>query len=709
MNRRFAVGSAIGAVLGFAAFAFVVTGGQGGLAGREPLGGFFDSQAKALLDGHWDVPGSEVFIEGFQLGDKVYTYFGIWPTVLRMPVLAFGDEYYGRLTQLSMLLALAVGLLGTALLNWRIRSLVRPERVCSRAEAALAGVVTFTFACGTAIIFLASRAWVYHEAIVWGVAWSLLAYDRLIAYVVTPRAGRLVAASAFATLAFSSRPAAGAGAVAAIALVLLGQLLRALRERISRRRGTESAPVRGLRALDWLGTTDGQSGWRRTSGLALAFFVPVAAYAYVNWARFDSFFRVPWRKQFLVGLDLRHQRVLDANGGTYFGLKFAPTTLLHYLRPDALGPMPLFPFVTFPRWKTPIIGDLAFDTLDWSTSVPASMPALMVLAIVGAVAVLVPRYARTRAVEVLRVPILAAAAGVVLVLALAVVSNRYLGDWVPLLALGAITGLHVLLRRREEPAHRRAATVLLSVAAVAAVFGVWVNGSLAILYQRLYNPKPPGAPDPYRESTRAGMLGFQYDIDALLGGSARAVDLVDSLPATPARSGTTAIVGNCAAMYWSDGRRWHAIERTRAGGRFRFRARPAATNRGEWYPVLSWGPRGAEDVVGLRLRGELVHLALGHTARGRIHWLENSPPEPVDEGGEVIIDVEVDRPLDDVRARANGRSALAVFRLRDGLQDGPYRIGRATPRGGVAPRFAGDLVPLPVEAPLCERIRDRAR
>jgi hypothetical protein len=691
----------VGAVFGFVAFAWVVTNGEADLFAREPLASFFDSQARALLDGHWDVPGSEVFIEGFQLGDKVYTYFGIWPTVLRMPVLAFGDEYYGRLTQLSMLLALTVGLVGTALLHWRIRGLVRPDRVCSRSEAVLAGVVTLTFACGTAIIFLASRAWVYHEAILWGVAWSLLSYDRLIAYVVAPRASRLVAASAFATLAFSSRPAAGAGAVVAIALVLVGQLLRALRERVARRRGAESVPARGLRALDWLGTTDGEAGWRRTSGLALAFFVPVAAYAYVNWARFDSFFRVPWRKQFLVGLDLRHQRVLDANGGTYFGLKFAPTTLLHYLRPDALGPMPLFPFVTFPRWRTPIIGDLAFDTLDWSTSVPASMPALTVLAIVGALAVLLPRYARTRAVEVLRVPILGAAAGVLLVLALAVVSNRYLGDWVPLLALGALTGLHVLLRRREEPARRRVATVLLSVVAVAAVFGVWVNGSLSILYQRLYNP--------YRESARAGMLGVQYDVDALLGGSPRSVAFVDSLPEEPLGVGTTAVVGSCAALYWSDGRGWNAVEGTRAGGWFRFRAQPRATDRGDWYPVLSWGPRRAEEVVGLRLRGELVHLALGHPREQKTQWLETSAPVPLPRDGEVIIDVHVDKPLNAVRARVDGRSALAVFGARGGLQGGPYRIGRATPRGGIAPRFAGGLVPLPVAAPLCERLRDRAR
>lgn len=703
MNRRFAIGSMVGAVIGFAGFAWMVANGHADFFAREPLAGFFDSQARALLDGHWDVPGSEVFIEGFRIGDKTYTYFGLWPSVLRMPVLAFGDEYYGRLTQVSMLLAVAVGLSGLSALHWRIRELVRPGRDCSVAEAVVAGAVPLSFACGTTVLFLASRAWVYHEAILWGVAWSIPAYERIIAYTTAPKASRLVAASGLATLAFLSRPAAGLGPVVAIALVLGGQLLRAWRRRLVARRerragGGTSRPVRAMQALDWLGTADGKSSPARSVGLGIALAVPVALYCWVNFSRFGTLFQVPWRKQVLVGLNLQHQRVLDANGGTYFGLKFAPTAMLQYLRPDALGPFSLFPYVTFPRFRTPVIGDLAFDVLDWSTSVPASMPAIALLAVLGAWAVLRPSYARTRAVTVLRVPIIGAAVGVLLVLAIAFVANRYLGDWIPLLALGALAGLHVMLLRREDAERRRASSILLGTVAVLAAFGLWVNGSLALVYQRLYNP--------YLASSRAGMLGFQYDIDGALPGGPRALDLVDRLPEETGHIGPT-IVGDCASLYFSDGRVLTAIEGTRAGGWFRFRTDPDELRLGHWMPIMSWGPRGDEDVIGVRKRGDLLHFAFGTEGRKEVMvWYQTAQPQPAPRDG-VILDVHVDRALERVEARADGLNVLLLFNLRNPLEPGPFVIGRAMARGGLVPRFVGNLDPLPVRAPLCERILAR--
>jgi hypothetical protein len=702
IDRWFAVGSLVGAVVGLAAFAWLVTNGRADLAFREPLASFFDSQARALLEGRWDVPRSEVFIEGFRIDGKTYTYFGLWPTLLRMPVLAFGDEYYGRLTQLSMLLAVTVGLVGTTFLHWRIRSLVRPGRPGSLAEAVVAGAVTLTFACGTTVFFLGSRAWVYHEAILWGVAWSLPAYERLLAYITEPRPGRLVAASAFTALAFSSRPAAGLGPVVAIALVLLGQLLRALARWIrARGRDERSRPVRALRAIDWLGTADGRTSRRRTVGLAIALLVPIALYGWVNWSRFGTLFRVPWRQQALVALDLQHQRVLDANGGTYFGLKFGLTTMLQYLRPDAIGFDALFPFVTFPRFGTVVVGNADFDVLDWSTSVPASMPALTLLGLVGAWAILVrPRFAGTDAVRALRVPVIGAATGVVLVLAIAFVANRYLGDWVPLLALGSLTGLHVLLRRREDPAHRRRTTIALGAVAVAAVFGLWVNGSLAFLYQRLYNP--------HTEAARAGMLGVQYDVDEVVGGGPRSVTFVETLPPDAAGPGTSAVVGDCAALYWSDGREWFGVEGTPAGGWFRFRARAEELPVGGWMPVVSWGIQGNEDVVGLRRRGDLVHVAYGRpTRRGALQWHQSTDPLTVPDGQRFTLTVHVDQPRASVSAAIDGRSAL---RLDDvgRVAAGEFRAGRVTGRGGLSSRFAGELEPLPVRATLCERLLDRA-
>jgi hypothetical protein len=290
---------------------------------------------------------------------------------------------------------------------------------------------------------------------------------------------------------------------------------------------------------------------------------------------------------------------------------------------------------------------------------------------------------------------------VVLVVALAFVANRYLGDWIPLLALGALAGLHVLLRRREQPGHRRGATALLGVTAVAAVFGLWVNGALAVVYQRLYNP--------YTAEARAGMLGVQYDVDAWFGGKPRAARFVDALPEHAPGAGTTAVVGDCAALYWSDGRGWLAVEGTRRGGWFRLRARPAELRVDRWQPVLAWGPRGDEDVVGIWRRGDRVRVAFGkHERRGSLAWYETSEPLRVADRA-FTLTVHADRPLADVEAAIDGQPVLRLFRIRGGMAEGAFRVGRATPSRGLAARFAGDLTPLPSRAPLCERLLDRAR
>jgi hypothetical protein len=538
-RRRFVTASVLGALPGVAAFTWLVATGRADLFQREVFGNFYDAQARALLHGHWDVPAGQLYIEGFRIGSKTYTYFGLWPSVLRMPVLAFGDTYYGRLTQVSMLLAAVVALVGIAALSWRIRSLVRPGRPVTRGEAVIAAAVTLSFGCGTTILFLASRAWVYHEAILWGLAWALVAYERIIAFVAAPKTSRLVAASAFATLAFLSRPAAGLGPVVALGLIFGGQVLRAIRGWWERRAGADVWGVRALARIDWLGTRDDGTGRRWILGSLVAVLVPAVIYGWMNYSRFGSLFQVPWNKQFLVDIYPAHRRALAANGGTYFGFKFGPTALLQYVRPDALAPNKLLPFVTFPRFKTPVIGDAVFDTLDWSTSVPASMPALTLLGALGLWAVLVTSYARTRALTALRAPLLGATAGVTMVVFISFVANRYLGDFLPLLALAALAGLHVLLRRREETRRRRAATVLLIVAACLAVFGLWVNASLAVLNQRLYNPADV--------HSRVGMLGFQYGIDDALGGAPRQAHFVGALPGHPAGAGTTVVVGDCAS------------------------------------------------------------------------------------------------------------------------------------------------------------------
>lgn len=652
--------------------------GRAALLVQEPFGNFFDAQARALLHGHWNVSPSQLAFEGFRIHGKTYTYFGPWPSVLRMPFLELAPSTYGRLTRLSMFLAFATLMAGIVALHWRIRGLFRAEAPLSRGETIVAVAVPIVVGCGSSMLFLAGRAWVYHEAILWGVAWATVSYERILAFMRSPSGARLAVASLTATLAFSSRASVGVGPVVALGLVFVSRLVRAVRAK----------QVRSER------------GW--ILGTLGAVLVPAVSYMYVNWSRFGSFFTVPWSRQVLFSLDAAARRPLAANGGSYFSLKFVPTTFLAYLRPDALSRNSLFPWVTFPRSHPPVIGKVLV-VLDLTSSVPASMPALTLLAVVGITAACSWRFARTRDARVLRVPLIGAGVGVFLTLSIGFVSERYVSDWVPLLALGGLTGIHALLHRRRsrEPGRsRRASTALLALVAVLAVSSLWINGSLALLYERLYNPAP--------ESLRTGMLGFQYAIDRAIGGGASESESGPDLRSQPVKAGTTAIVGDCAALYWSDGQAWRIVEGSPAGGVIALRAELPPPDATAWRPLVSWvGPNGP-DVIALRRHSRTLKVSRAvRLPDGSLAFSEFSSPFRFGSGRSHTIDIVVSRPLQLVRVEIDGAEALYLPEIHD-LPTGAPTVGAAD-AVGVAPTYGAPIHQLPADIRLCGKIRRASR
>ena len=672
---------------------------------REPFGNFFDAQARAFLHGHWNVPASQLAFEGFLINGKTYTYFGTWPSVLRIPLLEFAPSTYGRLTQLSMLLAFAVFTAGVIALHWRIRELLRPDAPVGRGDTLLAVAVPIVLGCGSSVLYLASRAWVYHEAILWGVAWSVVAYERIIAFLRSPTAGRLGAASAAATLAFSSRASVGLGPVLALALVLVGQLARWLRDALSDGpRRSDRRPMRALARLDWMGVQESEptGGRRWIVGTGVGVAIPTLVYSYTNWSRFGSLFAVPLYRQVFYRSDPPARRLLEANGGGYFGLKSVPTTLVQYFRPDALHLHALFPWVTFPR-SPPLIIDNLFISRSVSSSLSASMPALAVLAVVGILAACSFRVAGSGNARVLRGPIIGAAIGGIVVLTTPVVAQRYLSDWIPLIAIASLAGTHTLIRRREtsEPGRSRAfSTALLALVGVLAIASLWINGSLAVVYQRLYNP--------LSETQRAGMLGLQYDIDRALGSGTHELEQVDTLPSQPAPAGTTAIVGKCAALYWSDGKEWFIVEGSPSGGVVRIRAALPEPTDTAWQPLISWTGANGPDVVALRREGR--YLKVSRSVRLPDGSLEFNPYFPRFRFGPSrfhTIEIVTSQPLQRLRVRVDGEDVLFLPKVKD-LPSGPYQVGTANATG-VAASYGASIRELPPRTGVCARIRRAAR
>jgi hypothetical protein len=218
--------------------------------------------------------------------------------------------------------------------------------------------------------------------------------------------------------------------------------------------------------------------------LALAASVTLGAYAEVNVARFGSAFTLPLNRQVFSVYDHNRQAALRANHGSLFGTKFMPTTIVQYTRPDALRLGGAFPYVDFPKHRAEVFGHALFDTLDRSSSVPASMPGLTALALIGLFTLFDRRRAPPRLRAFLLPIVIGGAIGTGGVLTLAFVANRYLADFLPPLIVLATVGFCGLFElSRTLSRHALVAGVVVLCAA-----SLWINPALATVYQRTVRP-----------------------------------------------------------------------------------------------------------------------------------------------------------------------------------------------------------------------------
>ena len=163
----------------------------------------------------------------------------------------------------------------------------------------------------------------------WGAAFSLGAFYSLLGFLERPRAGRLFWTGVFATLAMMTRGSVGAGPLVAIGLVTAAYLLALSATRLRRleRLSDQVTRIVGVRPPDRPG--------RLACGLFAAMAIPLVFFAAVNEVKFDTAFSIPVDRQVFSLENAHRQAVLASNGGSLFGLKFLPTNLLQFVRPDA--------------------------------------------------------------------------------------------------------------------------------------------------------------------------------------------------------------------------------------------------------------------------------------------------------------------------------------------------------------------------------------
>jgi len=469
---------------------------------------FYDLQGHAMLGGHLWVPKGSLGIEAFVHGGRDYTYFGLFPSLIRLPILAVTHSMDGRLTAPSMLLAWIVTGLFASLLLWRVRVLVRGDAAIGWAEAVASGMLVAALTGGSVLVYLASAPRVSHEDLAWSAALTIGTVFALLGVLERPSWSR-VGASGVLVLA-TSLDRAPTGYACCIAAALVAGWFALPRNRASSGR------------------------WIVPMGLIAV--VPMAVVGVINWLKVGVPFGLSESDQVWTHINVHRQKYLAASGGSGFGLRFLPTTLTAYLQPGGVHFQSAFPWITLPTSPAHAVGNVILDDTYPTDSLTASMPLIVLLGVWGTITAFRPHpIGRLALTRVLLVAMVAATSGVLL---FGYVANRYLADFLPRLALAGSIGL-VDVWRRLDGRSRRVRRGALAAILVLGAFGIWANFGAAITPSALWTT-----------AQSRNFLTTQLQFSP--GATGSMVRTGDRLPYF-APAGTIFAISGCSGVYVSTG------------------------------------------------------------------------------------------------------------------------------------------------------------
>ncbi len=473
-----------------------------------PYDNFYDLQARAMFAGRLNIPPGYMGIEAFLHDGKQYTYFGIFPSLIRMPILLFTNRFDGELTAPSILVAWLATSLVSSLMLWRLRILMRGRVALGRAEAVSYGLLMATIMGGSVILFLAATPFIYNEDFAWSVPLTVGSLFCLLGVMERPSWRRVLAAGVLVLCANLDRTPTGYACVIAALLVA------------------------GWFALGWGGVDRQRWAWP----MVAVGVVPFLASCAVTYAKFGIPVGLPMADQVWTSVNAHRRYFLAANGGKAFSFGFLPSTLDAYFQPFGIHFSGLFPFVSPPTSPAKALGGAVLDQTYPTASLPATMPLLFVLGIWGTIAAFRPK--GPGQVRLTRIILAAAAAGSSGVLLWGYISERYMADLMPFFIVAAGIGLIDCWHRLAGKGHRvRIAAT--AVAGALATYCVVVNLAIAAF--------------PVSQWTPAQAVDYVSAQNAL---STRALTSTAEHGSTVpywAPAGKLFIAGDCAAMYLSTG------------------------------------------------------------------------------------------------------------------------------------------------------------
>lgn len=162
-------------------YLYLLTDGSFNLIASEPFSRAYDDLSRSLLRLSAEVKLDSIGGEAFIVNKKVYMYFGPFPALIRLLLNSINNDYYGLWGRLSCFIASIISLIGFSeilkyALSLNLSFDVRTKQVLYRLSLVGLGLAT-------PVVFLISSAFIYHEASLWGLCFSIWSMYYLFKYL----------------------------------------------------------------------------------------------------------------------------------------------------------------------------------------------------------------------------------------------------------------------------------------------------------------------------------------------------------------------------------------------------------------------------------------------------------------------------------------------------------------------------------------------
>jgi hypothetical protein len=437
-------------------FAGMITNSTFRFLQTEELATFYDYQMASLLDGHLDVPDDAIGGEAFVFAGKIYGYFGPTPALLRLPFALFGFAF-GELSRSYMVAYFVAALVATYLIFLHAR-----QRIGGSGNPSPIAVILLVghVALGSTLFFFASRAYVFHEAILCGATFALFSCYFSLLHLAAGSAGAWRWALLCGVLSLHARPPTGLFALTFLGCVSVAHLIYHLRSR-------------AVAALP------------RHLGIGALCILGVLTFNGLSYLKFKTFDGAPLRYSRPYG----PERLAHIEGKSFHFANLPYGFYSYFIRPH-FRVEPKFPWLylgsTHPAPEFP---DAKLDLPDHTLAIPWSMPGLFFLSTLGCAAAFFTHPAARGAIVVTWAAVLPMSVALCAAIATA---QRYTGDWIPFLVGAAALGLAAL-----ETASPRLRLVLRALLFGCTLAAILLTFALTLHYQR---ETVWGVPEEFRQS-----------------------------------------------------------------------------------------------------------------------------------------------------------------------------------------------------------------